>query len=714
MELVWVTDDGTFIEATVNSAWINVAQGVGLTALILFLFLYNFRSLLVVVVTMPLTIVIGIFFMYIMGFSINTITLLAIGMSVGILVTNSIVVLESIVKKLDEGNDPVSAARIGTKEATIAVLASVGTNVVVLFPIATMESIIGLFIMSFAVTMIIMTVVSLFISFTLTPLLCSLILKPKDENSRSLLGLMERAWNWVFDKIVSVYRFFLTFLELHRFASFLLLGAVVLLLLHSLSVAGKLGASLAENPDRGEVFVKLEFPTNYNIDRTLELVRSAEEKLKDIPHLKHSLCTIGKVDSILGQASEGVYLAQILLKFSERTEREITIHELIEMIRDRMATIPDAIVTVSITSLLGGQASDIELEIAGQEFDTLNQLVLKAGELSEEIPGIIDQDTTVRQGKPELRITPDRDILADLQAPAASLGMVIRANLEGIGAGTFKHNARNYDLVVKMEKKSGKNQIGQFMFPGKPGYPILLTNLGNINETVGPVQITRVDKQRVSKLYANLQGNTPLGTVANELSASLDEKGGFPPGYRYRFTGTYEAMSEGQEQIVEAAAIAFILVILTLAAIMESFKQPIVILVTVPLSLIGIFYGLALGGKSIEIFALMGGVMLMGIVVNNAILIMDRFNVLFNEGASRHHAMLQAASERLRPILMITLAAVLGMLPMAFGRGIGAEIRNACGIASAGGILVSGLLTIFVVPVMYNMFTKRKGYREKI
>lgn len=707
MELIWVTDDGTFIEATVNSAWTNVAQGVGLTALILFLFLYNFRSLLVVAMTMPLTIIIGLSIMNFLDFTLNTVTLLAIGMSVGILVTNSIVVLESIVKKLDQGEDPKSAARIGTSEAAIAVLASVGTNVVVLFPIAFMGGLIGLFIMHFAITMIIMTAISLFISFTLTPLLCSILLKPKENNSRSLLSMMERGWNRIFNRTISIYGSILTFLERHRWSAIMLLVAVALILLHSLSVAGKLGSTLAAEPDQGEIFVKLEFPTKYNLDQTQKMVLEAEDMLRDLPHLRHTMSIIGKVDSLMGQASEGVYLAQILLKFTERINRDITLSDLMNMVRSRLTSFPDAIATVSIPSIIGGQTSGLELEISGQDFNTLNQLALKARDLSEGVAGIIDQDTTVREGKPELRIIPNREILADLQSSAIGLGIILRANLEGMEAGTFKQNARNYDIIVKMEEMKGKDQVAQFMFPGRPGLPILLTNLGKVEETVSPVQVTRIDKQRVVKLYANLKSGKPLGTAVNELSDLLKGKGKFPPGYGFRFAGTYEALQESQGEIFEAAIIALILVILTLSAIMESFRQPVVIMVTVPLSLIGIFYSLAAAGKSIEIFVLMGSVMLIGIVVNNAILIMDQFNTLLRNGVPRHQAMVRAACDRFRPIVMITLAAVLGMLPLAVGQGIGAELRNACGIASMGGIFVSGLLAIFVVPVMYNLFTRR-------
>ena len=709
MDLIWVTDDGTFIEASVNSAWINVAQGVILTAFILFLFLYNFRSLLVVSITMPLTIVIGLFLIYSLGYTLNTPTLMAIGMSVGILVTNSIVVLEAIVKRLDETGDPKSAARIGASEATIAVLASAGTNVVVLFPISIMGSIIGLFMKPFAMTMIIMTAISLFISFTLTPLLCSLILKPKTSDSNSLLTRMEQEWNRIFNRVVSSYDSSLTLLEGRRWASVFLLIVVFLILFHSLFVAGKLGTSMVSESDRGEIFIKMEFPTWYDLSKTRKQVQEAEDQLKDIPHLKHILSTIGKVEGIIGQSSEGVNLAQILLKFSERTGRDLTIYELMEMIRPRVEYFPDAIVTVSIPVLIGGQSSGLELEIAGQDFNTLNELALKAKAFSEDISGIIDQDTTVRTGKPELRIIPKRQTLADLQSPATGLGMALRANLEGIEAGTFKQNIRNYDIVVKMEEMPGKDQVEQFVFPGTTGSPILLTSLGEIEETTSPVQITRVDKQRVSKLIANLEEGKALGMAVSELTRALEEKGELPPGYSFAFKGQYEVMSEGQIEILEAAIIAVILVILTLSAIMESFKQPVVIFVTVPLALIGIFYGLALGGKSIEIFALMGGVMLIGIVVNNAILIMDRFNNLLQEGVPRHQAIIQAACDRFRPIVMITLAAVLGMLPMAIGRGIGAEMRNACGLASVGGVLASGIFTMYVVPVIYNLFTRRNN-----
>jgi HAE1 family hydrophobic/amphiphilic exporter-1 len=708
MELIWFDDDGRFIEANNESAWINVFQGILLTAAILFLFLYNLRSLFVVAVTMPLTIIVGLFFMQMVGYTLNTSTLIAIGMSVGILVTNSIVVLEAIVKRLDATGDPKEASRLGAKEAFIAVLASAGTNMVVLFPLASMKSKIGMFIGPLAMTMFIMTVVSLFISFTLTPLLCSVILKPRREGSRSPLALMERGWNWGFERVVGVYRMLLQFNERHRWAAIFTIVAVIGLFVHAMRVAGTLGSSAFAESDMGRLYVRLEFPTRYNLQETARRVKQAEDRLTGLPEMTHVLTTIGKVEAILGQSSEGVYLAQIQLKFSERDERDLSIDELMEMVRRRMEGYPDAIIAVSQPSIIGGQNNPVELEIAGDELKTLDALALRTLGYARELPGFLDPDTTVRPTKPEIRIEPRRPVLSDLHAPVVGLGMALRANLEGIEAGTFKQNARNYDIVVKFIEEAGKKQIDEFLFPGADGYPVLLASISKVVDGEMPIQIVRKDKQRIAKLTSQLAPELALGNAVSKISSDIDERGNFPPGYTYTFGGMVEMMEEAQAGLGEAGLIAIILMVLTLSAIMESFRQPVLILVTLPLALIGTAWALAIAGESFSIFVIMGMVMMVGIVVNNAILIMDQFNVHVREGVPRHKAMITAACERFRPIVMITFAAVLGMLPLALGKGIGAEMRNGVGIASVGGILVSGVLTLIVVPILYDLSTRKE------
>lgn len=707
MDLVWVTDDGRFIEASVESAWSNVGQGILLTAAILFFFLYNVRATLVVAITMPLTVVISLFFMQLAGYTLNTSTLISIGLSIGILVTNSIVVLEAIVSRLKETGDPKEAARLGAKEVAVAVLASAGTNIVVLFPIAMMGSIVGQFMRPLAWTMLIMTAVSLFISFTLTPILCSILLKPSNGRQKGVLHRMETGFNRVLDKVIAGYRAILSFNERHRLVAVAVLILTVAMLVHAMSLAGRVGFGFTPNTDQARVFVKLEYPTSYNLDRAIERVRLVEERVKDVPELRHVLSSIGKVEGVVGQSTEGVYLAQLLLIFSERDERTLTIEDLQTEVRNRLTGYPECIVTVTQPAIIGGQNQDIELLIAGDELTTLNRLAVDTQTRAGRIQGIKDMDTTVREGKPEIAIVPRRATLADLDVPAVNLGMALRANLEGIEAGTFKRGDRNYDIVVELADEPGRDQVEQFLFPGAPGQPILLSNLADLEHRVAPVQITRQDKRRVTKVFANLKPELALGNAVKKITETIDSEVRFPPGYDYWFSGMYEKMAEAVAAFGEAGLMAIVLVILSLAAILESYKQPWLILVTVPLGLIGVMWSLALTGESMSIFVLMGMVMMVGIVVNNAILIVDGFNTHLREGVPRHKAMIAASCEQFRPVIMITLAAVLGMLPLALSKGIGAEMRVGVGIASVGGILVSGILTLVVVPILYDLTTRK-------
>lgn len=708
MKLIWVSDDATFIEAMNADAWKNVGLGIVLTAAILFFFLYEVRSLLIVSITMPLTIIIGLFFMQAVGYTLNTSTLIAIGLSVGILVTNSIVVLEAIIKRLDELGDPKEAARLGANEVFIAVLASAVTNVVVLFPLAVMKTRVGLFIAPLAMTMFILTLVSLFISFTLTPMLCSLILKSRTGQRRSLLRRLAEAFDRVLAANVAVYRQLLRFTEHHPVVGALVLLAVIGMLVHSFWVAGKLGTGFFTETDRGEVYVRLEFPTYYDLAATTAKIQEAQDRLKDVPELKHILTTIGKAEAVLGQSSEGVYLGQMLLVFSQRTERKQTIYELMDIVNHRLQNFPDARIVVSQASLIGGQSTPVEMEISGQDLRELDQLALASLRVAREIPGVLSPDTSVRDPKPEIRIRPRRPILADIQSPAVGLGLTLRGNLEGIKAGTFKsrQTARNYDIVVKFKEEEGKDQVAGFLFPGAEGHAVILATLGTVEERRVPIQIVRKDKQRIAKVTAQLAPDLPLGKAAQLISQEVDRQVQMPPGYRYNFGGIYETMQEGLGGLFEAFIISVVLVFLSLAAIIESFKRTFLVLVTVPLGLIGTFWALGLTGQSLDIFAVMGIVMMTGIVVNNAILIVDQFNILLAQGVPRHQAMIQAACDRFRPIVMITLAAVLGMLPLALGRGIGAEPRVGVGVATVGGILVSGVLTQIVIPILYDVATR--------
>ncbi|MBP7654435.1 efflux RND transporter permease subunit, partial [Candidatus Dependentiae bacterium] len=432
MKINWVNDDGRFIESSLDSAWSDVFQGILLTALILFFFLYNIRSLIIVCISMPLTIIIGLFIMKMCGYTLNISTLLAIGMSVGILVTNSIVVLESIVKNFEITGNAKRAAIEGSSKVGLAVIASVGTNLVVLIPIAMMGGIIASFLRPLALTMAIMTVISLFISFTLTPLLASLILRPKQKNSKSIILKMEKLWNFWFEKVIDVYRSFLVISLKRKFIIIIILFLTILFIFHSMKNFGGLGFSFVSESDMGQLTVKLEFPTYYNINQTELRVKEIESRINDIPELKSVFTTIGKVDGIIGQSSEGVYLAQIILVFTDKDKRKLTLDDIQNILRPKLTNIPDCIISVNVPSPVGGSGSELELEFSGEDLKMIDDFAVKLKEHLDNESGFKDIDVSVRQGKPKLRIIPNRAVLSDLKIAPVNFGLSLRGNLEGI------------------------------------------------------------------------------------------------------------------------------------------------------------------------------------------------------------------------------------------------------------------------------------------
>jgi len=705
-KLNWVSDDARFIQANASSAWKNIFQGILLTALILFLFLYNLKILLIAGITMPLNIVIGFFFMKSLNYTLNLSTLISIGLSVGILVTNSLVVLEAIMKRFAETGDARQAAIEGTSASTIPVLASCGTNIVVLFPIANMGSMVGLFLEPLATTMLIMTAVSLFLSFTIIPLLSSILLK-KNTNESGLLRKLETGFNGWFNRVTQRYMDMITMAQNNKVASALFIVAFVVLMLHALSLVPIIGGGFMPTADMGNVTVKLEFPTSYGLEqtrlRTLEAVKIA----RSLPDVNSVLSAVGKVDGGFGRSSEGVYLAEVKLRIADKDKRSISIDEFLAKIKKSFSTFTDAIVTISIPSPVGGSEAPLQVEYSGENLNVLDQIATTVKAKAEDIAGFISMDTTVRSGKKKIKVIPKRDVLSESQIAAVNLGTALRGNVEGLKAATFKKGDRNYDIVVKFAENDGSEQVKEFSFAGKDGKQIALTNFGQLDKVIAPIQIIRKDKQRIAKFESYLAKSLPMGNAMNYVSEFSRKV--MPVGYESKPTGQVEMMHDAQMNLAEAAGIAVILVLLTLAAVMESFTMPAIILLSIPPMLIGMLWALYLTGYSISIFVLMGGVMLIGIVVNNAILMLEEYNNLMAAGAlTKKQALVQACGSSLRPVIMITLAAVLGMLPMAFGSGIGSELRTDIGISSAGGILSSAIISMFLIPIVFSFFLRDK------
>ncbi len=708
MELTWISDESESVVASVDSAIESIWQAILLCAAVLFIFLVNIRTTVIVAITMPVTVVISLFFMHLAGQSLNTVTLLAIGLSTGVLVSNSIVVLENIVSKFEEIDNHWEAAGRGASEVGVAVLASAGTNVVVMFPLAMMSSMIGLMLSAFAVTTLIVNAVSILISFTLTPILCALLLQPASQRRNNALSRFGVRWNQGFQRFAERYTEGIRRVAWHKYLNLpIVLGFVVLFILTLKFGGSRLGFSFFENDDRGRVFIRVDLPSYYDLETTVGRLEGIQSRLLGLSDLDHVLTTAGKAESFGGQPNEGVYLGQLELFFKPKTARTWSIQERLNEIRAMLANETDCTLSASVPGKMGGQSFQIDYNLSGDDLETLETAATAIRETGRTVAGVAQLDTTVRDRKPEIRVVPKRTILADLGMPATRLGMIVRANIDGIEAADYKRGDRTYDIRVKLAEQPGQEQIRQFLLPGADGRPIPLESVADVEETRSTIQIFRVDKQRTVKILGDIAPGATMSEVGGRVAAAIAERNLIPPGYRLDTSGMSEMMGEALADFGEALLLAAFLTLLTLAAILESWSRPALVLLTLPMGLIGVIWSLVMTGSAITILVLLGVLMLIGVVVNAAILIVDKTAQNLHAGMCRREAMLAAMADQFRPVLMVVLASGLGMLPIALSTGIGSENRAGIGIASVGGIIVAGILTLTVLPLIYTLTTGR-------
>lgn len=707
MELTWVSDESEFIKESLSSAISSVIQAIILCAFILFFFLVNVRTTVIVAITMPVTVCISLFFMYLTGQTLNTITLLAIGLSTGVLVSNSIVVLENIVSKFETEDNHWKAAYEGTSEVAVAVFASAGTNVIVMLPITMMTSMAGRMLGPFAITTLIVNATSIFISFTLTPILCALLMQPASKRKDNVFSRFGKRWDAGFQKIAVGYTngFLRKLARKRRYSVPITIGFILLFVFTLKFGGGKLGFNFFETPDQGRIFIRVETPTYYDLEKTSERINAIQERLLDLSDLKHVMTTIGKAESMSGQANEGVYMGQIELFFTPKTERKWTMNERLEYVRNLLSDESDCMISAAVPSMMGGQSFQIEQNLQGDSLDVLDDTALNIQAAVRYLPGVSLLETTVRDTKPEIKVIPNRTILGDLGFPAAVLGSVVRGNIEGLEAANYKRGDRTYTIRVKLAEESGKDQIKSFLLPGVDGRPIPLETVADVVDTRARTQIYRVDKQRTVKILGDIQPGATMSAVVNEINETIHEENLLPVGYTMAAAGMVEMMEEVVSDFAEALILGAFLTLLTLAAILESWKRPMLVLLTLPMGIIGIIWALVFSGSAITIMVLLGALMLIGVVVNAAILIVDQMGKHIAEGMCRREAMLSAMIEQFRPVVMVVLASGLGMLPIALSRGLGSENRAGIGIASVGGIIVAGIFTLTIIPIIYNLFT---------
>ncbi len=696
-----VRDGSIMIRDSVRDVQETLILGGILTIFIVFLFLNSWRSTVITGLTLPISVISSFIIMNFLGMTLNVMTLMALSLAIGLLIDDAIVVRENIVRHLERGQEHFQAAREGTSEIGLAVLATTFSIVAVFVPVAFMKGIVGRFFYHFGITVTFAVLISLFVSFTLDPMLSSRWYDPDIERKgkRHLVARILDHFNHWFDRTADQYRIVIAWTLKHRKTVLLI---AVLSLLGGLAVFKYfLQSEFFPGYDAGEFQINFTTAPDASIDETRGRINAVLTSLKGMPEIQHTYATIGAGDQ--GTVRD----AMVYAKLVDRKERKRHQKSIQEDVRDRLQKIPGILPFITEAGRMDNR-KPLLVNIRGDDISLLKKFAAALKEKMYQIPGIVDIEVTLEQDIPEFRLAVDRERAFDVGIMTVHIVRTVGALVGGQAVTTYEDedgDAVNVRVRLPDSLRQDPSHVEKLRLAvQKPGNSSALIPLGELvsySMKPTPSEIDRQDLTRQVVISANLD-RLPLGTALEKIGKAASQIK-MAPGYRVMFSGEAEYMAEAFGYLTEALILAIVLVYLILAAQFESFIDPLSIMFSLPLSLIGMAGMLLVTGDTISMMSLIGLIMLMGLVTKNAILLVDFAKVLRSRGMDRTEALITAGRTRLRPIMMTTFAMIFGMLPLALALGAGAEMRAPMARAVIGGLITSTFLTLLVVPVMYSL-----------
>ena len=694
-------DRSEFIEASMNEVYKALAVALALVLVVIYVFLGSFRATLIPAIVVPVSVVATFIVMGAMGYTINILTLLGLVLAIGLVVDDAIVVLENIYRRIEEGQKPLLAALDGSREIGFAVIATTLVLVSVFVPLSFIEGDIGRLFREFGITLAAAVIFSSLVALTLTPMLCSKLLK-----GRQLRRGLARSVDQFFTRLTGAYRRFLD--RVLNYPWFGLLG-VVLISLAAVGLLRTLPTEYAPSEDRGSIWVILRAPEGASLEYTDRFTRQmeavvAQETGEDGPVLRYLTRLPG------GWGSAAVNSSRLIVLLKHWDEREETDRAIAARINSGLVDIPGARAFGRTPRALGvrGGGTPIELVLGGPDYETLREWRDDMLVAMEQMPELVDPDSDYQERKPQMNISVDRDRAGTLGVSLSAIGRTLETMLGSRVVTTYVDRGREYNVVLQgqdSDRASVEDLTNLYVRSEQTGSLIPLSNLVQIAEEAGPGELNRFNRMRAITLTADLAPGVRLGEAIDALTEVAEST--LPPSARIGWDGESQDFLDSGSSLAITFALALLIVFLVLAAQFESFVNPLIILVTVPLALSGALLGLWALGGTINVFSQIGAILLIGLSAKNGVLIVEFANQLRDRGMGLRESILEASSVRLRPILMTSACTTFGAMPLLLASGAGAESREPIGIVVVFGVTLSAFLTLVAVPALYLLFARK-------